>query len=128
MNRKIIKFNKKTFCDDGRAAYDFLDKKFEDMKKINRPLPKRESLLLYRDSIKICKKFFWRNNDGREWSEILLKTCRKEFEENRNLNDTAEVGRRLVLGRQSLIDLDDKILKVQHDMNKFFEETRTNQR
>jgi hypothetical protein len=119
-----IRLARKYFCDN-KPAWEFMNKKFEDMKKNFKPLPKKESLLLYRDSIKICKKFFWRNNDGREWSEILLKSARKEFEENRNLSDSAEVGRRLVLGRQALLDLDDKILKVQHDMNKFFEDTKS---
>jgi hypothetical protein len=128
MIKKIIKYNCKSFCDDNRPAWEFMDKKFEDMKKNLKPLPKRESLLLYRDSVKICRKFFWRNNDGREWAEILIKSARKEFEENRNLSDTAEVGRRLVLGRQSILELDDKILKVQHNMNKFFEETKNQQR
>lgn len=117
--KNFVKIQKSKFSD-----LSFLDKKFEDMKRLNKPLPKRESLLLYRESVKISKKFFWRNNNGREWSEILLKSARKEFEENRYLEDTAEVGRRLVLGRQALLELDDKILKIKHDMNKFFEETK----
>lgn len=104
---------------------NFLKGKFEDMKRDNKLPPKKESLLLYRDSIKICKKFFWKNKNGREWSEILQKTARKEFEMNRNLTDSAELGRKLVIGRQSLLDLDDKILKVKNDMNKFFEDTRS---
>jgi hypothetical protein len=123
MVKIFLKYPKKKFCDN-KAAFEFLDKKYEDMSKNFRPLPKKESLLLYRDSIKLSRKFFWRNNDGREWSEILLKSARKEFEENRNLLDTAEVGRKLVLGRQALMELDDKVLKVKHDMNKFFEETK----
>jgi hypothetical protein len=123
MLKIFIKYSSKNFCEN-KAAFEFLNKKYEDMQKNLRPLPKRESLLLYRDSIKLSRKFFWRNNDGREWSEILLKSARKEFEENRNLYDTAEVGRKLVLGRQALMELDDKVLKVKHDMNNFFEETK----
>jgi hypothetical protein len=118
--KNFLKFKKSKFSD-----FSFLDKKFEDMKKNYRPLPKKESLLLYRDTIRLCRKFFWRNNYGKEWSEILLKSARKEFEENRYLEETAEVGRKLVLGRQALLELDDKILKIKHDMNKFFEDTRT---
>ena len=124
MYKKFIKFNFKKFTDEGPSSLEFLEKKFEDMRRSFRPLPKRESLLLYRDTVKLCRKFFWRNNDGREWSQILLKSARKEFEEHRNLADNAEVGRKLVLGRQSILELDDKILKVQYDMNKFFEETK----
>jgi len=122
----MIKFKiKKLFSDDVKPLA-FLDKKFEDMKRNNKPLPKRESLLLYRDTIKLCKKFFWKRDDGKEWSEVLLKTARMEFEEYRNLFDTAEVGRKLVAGRQALIEIDDKILKTKFKMNNFFEATKNN--
>lgn len=128
MMKNKLKFNsvnlaKKYFSSDEKPLA-FLDKKFEDMKKSYKPLPKRESLLLYRDAIKLCKKFFWMRDDGKEWSDVLLKSARKEFEENRDMQDTAEVGRKLVAGRQALIEIDDKVLKVKHDMNKFIEETK----
>ncbi len=127
MIKNKLKFRKcylnKYFSDNAKPL-DFLDKKYEDMQRINKPLPKKESLILYRDTIKLCKKFFWRRDDGKEWSEVLLKTARKEFEEYRNLLDTVEVGRKLIAGRQALIEMDDKILKVKFDMNKFLEETK----
>jgi hypothetical protein len=123
--KKLYKFKYRPFATEDPNPLEFLNKKFEDMKKSQRPLPKRESVLLYRDTIKLCRKFFWRNiNNGQEWSEILLKTARKEFEENRYLEDSSEVGRKLVLGRQALLDMDDKILKVKHDINNFVTQTK----
>lgn len=116
---KFSNLIKKNFC------LDFLGKRFEDLPRINKLPPKRESLLLYRDCIKMCRKFYWKNTDGREWSEILLKTARKEFEEYRNLLDSVEVGRKVVLGRQALIQIEEKINKVQMDMYSFIDKTKT---
>ena len=119
----MFRLNKKLFCDK-QNPLSFLDGKFEDMKRTFKRPPKRESLLLYRDVIKIARKFYWRHNNGKEWSEILLKSARKEFEENRDLLDSAELGRRLVIGRQAIIELDEKINKTHHEMNNFFTETK----
>jgi len=46
-----------------------------------------------------------------------------EFEDNKNMN-SIDVGRKLVLGRQSLIQLEEKVLKMQVDMNKHFQESK----
>lgn len=61
-------------------------------------------------------------------SETLIKCLRKEFEEHRNMDDSVEIGRKLVLGKQSLIELDGKLLKLKGDINKFVSETRTDQK
>lgn len=118
----IKKLNKKFFSDEDPLK--FLNGKFEDMKRDFRLPPKKESLILYRDVVKISKKFFWNNNNGQQWSEILLKSARKEFEANRNLFDSAELGRRLVIGRQAILELEEKVLKVKHDINNFIQETK----
>jgi hypothetical protein len=128
----FLKINSKNFSNKGEKligveeTLKFMNKKYEDMERLNKPLPKKESLLLYRDALKLCNKFYWRHDNGMEWRDILLKSARKEFEENRNMKDSAEVGRKLVLGRQALIEMDEKILKVKHDMNKFIQETKIN--
>jgi hypothetical protein len=120
----MYKYLKKYFCENEKPSLKFLDGKFEDLKRINKMPPKRESLILYRHTVKTCKKFFWRNHDGRLWSEILLKSARNEFETNRNLMDSAEVGKQIVIGKQALIELDEKIIKVQSDLNQHFDKTR----
>ena len=117
----MFKLNKKLFCE---KPLSFLDKRFEDMKRNYKRPPKRESLILYRDIIKLAKKFFWRHKNGQEWSDILLKSSRKEFEENRDLFDSAEIGRKLVIARQAIIELEEKINKTHFELNKFFTDTK----
>lgn len=112
----------KTFCD--HPSLKFLEGKFEDLKRTHKLPPKRESLILYREALKMCRKFFWRSKDGKEWSEILQKSARMEFENNKNLLDSAEVGKLLVVGKQSLIELEEKILNVHNEMNKHFQNSR----
>ncbi len=57
---------KKHFCEKS-SPLSFLDKRVEDMKRNYKLPPKRESLLLYRDTIKICNKFYWNNANGMQW-------------------------------------------------------------
>lgn len=119
----MFKFNKKLFCKVDHP-FKIFEKRYEDLPRSNRPLPKRESLLLYRDVIRACKKFYWRSQSGKEWSEILLKSARKEFDEYRNLNDPVELGRKLIQARQALIEMEEKVNKTYNDMNKHFQETK----
>jgi len=61
LSRKMFSNN------NSKSVLSIFDGKFEDLKRNNKRPPKKESLSLYRDVIKACKKFFWRNKDGREW-------------------------------------------------------------
>lgn len=64
---KFFKFSRRFFAEKEKSVLSIFDGKFEDLKRSNKKPPKRESLLLYRDVYKTCRKFFWRNNSGREW-------------------------------------------------------------
>jgi len=59
--------NKQTFKKFSENSLKFLDKRLEDMNRNYKLPPKRESLLLYRDAIKMCKKFYWNNEQGKQW-------------------------------------------------------------
>lgn len=87
----------------------FLDKKVEDMKRNNRLPPKKEALILYRHCVKASKRFFWKRMDGKDWSDIIIKSARSEFEINRDLLDSLEVGRKIVLGNDALMQIDEKV-------------------
>jgi len=60
----MIKYRLKKFCENHLKIFD---KRIEDMKRNYKMPPKRESLLLYRDAIKMCKKFYWNNENGMRW-------------------------------------------------------------
>lgn len=68
MNSFYLKnLSRRMFCDKPKSVLSIFDGKFDDLKRCNKKPPKKESLSLYRDVIKSCKKFFWRNKDGRDW-------------------------------------------------------------
>ena len=118
------KINKK-FSDEIKNPLDILEKSFEKLKRSNIRPPERSTLLIYRDCVKLCKKFYWNNDKGKPWSTILLRTVRKDFESNRDIDDSVEIGKKQVQARQGLIDLENKLAKVSFDINKFLHDTRT---
>lgn len=61
-----------------------------------------ESIRLYRDILRVSKKFFWKNEKGEVWADILKKNARKEFEEARNERDPLIIVRLLFVGRDCL--------------------------
>lgn len=120
LNFKIIKkFSEEVF------SIDVLEKSFDKLKRSNIKPRNIDTLLIYRDCVKLCKKFYWNNeNNGRQWSEILLKSVRKDFENNKNLEDSVEIGKLQVQARQGIIDLQNKLANVSIDINKFITNTR----
>lgn len=117
--------NKRSFCE---ATLKILDKNFDSLERSRIPLPKREGLILYRDCLKLCRKFYWNNDDGQQWAIILKKALRKDFENGREITDTVEAGKKLIQGRQAIIQLEEKLAKVSFDISKFLADTRTDVR
>jgi len=62
----------------------------------------REALKLYRDIIRACKRFTWRNEKGEVWGNVLKRSARKEFEAGRHEMDHAIILKLLITGRTAL--------------------------
>lgn len=124
----INKNTKMHFSDEIKHTLDILEKSFDKLKRSNIRPPERSTLLIYRDCVKLCKKFYWNNDKGKPWSTILLQTVRKDFEANRDIDDSVEIGKKQVQARQGLIELENKLAKVSFDINKFLHDTRTQKR
>ena len=73
----------------------------------------------------MTRRFTWNNEDGEPWRDILRKTARAEFEEIRTETDSVKVGKFLVVWRDSLAKIHDKVNKAQLDMMKHVDESRT---
>ncbi len=56
-----------------------------------------------------------------------MKCARKEFEDHRELTDSVEIGKKLVLGRQAIIEIEERINKVYHEINSFAQKTKNPQ-
>mmetsp|Transcript_7275 Transcript_7275/g.12689 ORF Transcript_7275/g.12689 Transcript_7275/m.12689 type:complete len:97 (-) Transcript_7275:118-408(-) len=57
-----------------------------------------------------AKCFYWPNDDGEQWSVVLKRNARKEFEEARYERDPLIIARLIVVGN-------DCVQEVQHRFN-----------
>ena len=51
----------------------------EKLKQTRRKPPNKEVLRLYREVLKFCNEFYWTNEKGEVWRDVLRESARKEF-------------------------------------------------
>ena len=71
--------------------------------------PNIEALRLYREILRRTRSFYWPNDKGEPWNKVLQESARKEFEQARHETDPLIVARMLVVGRDCLMQLEDKV-------------------
>ena len=86
--------------------------------------PTREALLLYRDVLRTSRAFYWADEKGRPWPEVLRESARKEFEEAREERDPLIVARLLLVGRDALRQVQNKHRDLEEQMKKHIATTR----
>lgn len=84
-----------------------------------------ESLKLYRDILRASRMFTWANEAGEPWRDVLRKNARKEFEQARYERDTLVITRLLVVGRDSLKQINEKLVNAAQAVNDNIDKTRT---
>jgi hypothetical protein len=89
-----------------------------------RGVANKETLHLYREILRACRLFTWRNNDGQLWSDILRFNARKEIEQNRNEPNAEQVARLILVGRDCLNKTKEKFLEAQKKLHNDIERTR----
>lgn len=75
-----------------------------------------EAIHLYRDILRACKMFTWRNEKGIPWSLILKQNARYEFEQARHEKDPELIVRMIIVGRDSLNKTMEKIAEKSTQM------------
>ena len=60
-----------------------------------------EALQLYRDILRLARRFHWCNEKGEPWSVVLRLNARKEFEQSRSETDPLLIAKMLAVGRQA---------------------------
>lgn len=75
-----------------------------------KPLPSKEVLKLYRDVLKFTTEFYWKNEKGEVWRDVLRKSARKEFEEARHEKDIHYLNKMMVTTRESMEVLREKLI------------------
>ena len=64
--------------------------------------PNKESLRLYREVLKFTRTFYWNNQNGENWSEVLRKSARKEFDLSRQESDALLVMKMILTTREAM--------------------------
>ena len=84
-----------------------------------------ESIKLYRDICRATKHFTWRNEAGENWSDILRRNARKEFEEARFEKDPEIIARLLFVGRDCLNQTNDRLMTAMKAMQKNIDNSKS---
>jgi len=71
---------------------------------------RREALQLYREILRTTRVFAGQTDpSGRDYAAALAASARSEFESSRSVTDAEEIYRRLVVGRDALHQIHDKV-------------------
>ena len=114
---------------------DMFSKDIKSLKRNNKPIPRRESLLLYRQVLKFSREFYWLNERGEEWGDKIRKSARSEFEAARFEKDPFLIGQMIVTSKDAINKVREKLIKKYDETNKqlingdfVFKEDRNKQR
>jgi hypothetical protein len=84
-----------------------------------------ESLRLYRDILRASRSFFWRNEKGDLWSDVLKKNARQEFEQARHETDKLVIAQLIFVGRDCLEQTKGKLDSAAAAVRDNVDKTRT---
>jgi hypothetical protein len=88
-------------------------------------MTKSESIRLYRDILRTCKTFVWKNDKGIMWSHVLRDNARKEFEQCKHEKDPLVVAQLLFIGRDCLNKTNEGLLKAKEKLVNNIDKSRT---
>ncbi|KAJ1444606.1 hypothetical protein M885DRAFT_552525 [Pelagophyceae sp. CCMP2097] len=83
-----------------------------------------EALALYREILRVVRRFHWCNDRGEPWNVLLKASAKKEFIEARYERDPLLVARMLVVGRQCIDDMTKKFDATSRDITDKVENSR----
>ena len=72
----------------------------------------------------VAKAFYWPNDQGEQWSVVLRRNARKEFEQGRYETDPIVVARMLVVGRDCLMELQHRFNAIEESIKNRVTKTR----
>jgi hypothetical protein len=74
--------------------------------------------------LKYSARFYWNNERGECWRDILRKSARKEFDLSKEESDPFLVMKMMVTTRECLKEMDNKIIHTQDTFVKTVDSTR----
>lgn len=81
------------------------------LQRSNKKPPNPEILRLYREVMKFCAQFDWKNQNGEIWRDVLRKSARKEFEESKEETDPVILYRMLVTTRDAMTQTKEMLIR-----------------
>ena len=87
-----------------------------------------ETIKLYREILRACRIFTWKNKEGQVWRHVLHQNARKEIEMNRYEKDSLIVAKMVFNGKEALNQIQEMLLKKQTDFQKNVDSTRTDKK
>ena len=92
--------------------------------QIFRPPTNREAIQLYREILRNARAFYWPNEDGEEWSQVLAHSARSEVEQARMEMDPMIIARLLVVGRDALMQAQNNFTEMEVKMKEHIAKTK----
>ena len=110
-----------------KSNLGFLSKSVDSLTRdhLHAPLPSREILILYRDVLKMTRRFTWANEDGQSWRDILARTARSEFEQIRHETDQVKISKFVITWRDAVFRIHEKVNGAQMKMMEHVDASRT---
>jgi hypothetical protein len=88
---------------------------------------KAEGLRLYRDILRTCRTFWWKDQNGNIWADVLKRNARKEFELSRLEKDPVVIAQLLVVGRDCLNKTNEQLIRAKEKFESDINNKRTDQ-
>jgi|TARA_B110000977_G_C10671017_1_gene335707 hypothetical protein len=85
---------------------------------------RREVLSLYRSMLRSARAFYWTDEKGESWKQVLSGSARKEFEMNRHEQDPLEIARLIVSGHGYLTEVENRFTAMEQKMKDHIASTR----
>ena len=76
----------------------------------------KDAIKLYREILRASRHFYWKNQDGIPWSDIIKRSARKEFEVARHERDPVMISRMIVIGYDCIEKTKQKVPAIQNEL------------
>lgn len=87
-------------------------------------MPNLEVLRLYRDVLKSTSGFFWFNERGECWRDVLRKSARREFDNSKYETDPVLLMKMMLTTREAIAKVQQQIFETQQRLTQTVSETR----
>lgn len=93
----------------------------DKLQQIRKKPPNREGIRQYREILKFSNEFYWTNERGQVWRDIIRKSARHEFNISRNEEDPMIQYKMMITTRDSMSKTKEMLIEEYFKQNKAME-------